>query len=97
MATAIVNIHGIDFHGLRQPHIIGPGVDWEGLRAELLPIVKKISVVPSAVLDEPTDDARWELNPGTFVPEEIMPVLERYGFQVTRASDNYDENLQSLD
>ena len=90
MATAIVNKYGIAFHGLARLHIEGPGVNWEGLNGELKFVLEKKSITS-------TDRAIWELKPGTFIPGEIMLVLQKYGFEVIRGSDNYDEHLQALD
>jgi hypothetical protein len=90
LATAIVNKYGIAFSGLAQLHVQGLGVDWEGLNGELLFVLEKKSITS-------TDRAIWELKPGAFIPEEIMLILEKYGFEVIRGSDNCDANIQPLD
>lgn len=88
MATAIVNKYGIAFNGLAQ--LEGPGVDWKGLNGELLSYLEKKSMTS-------TDKAIWEFKPGVFIPvEEIMLILERYGFGVIRGSDNYDDWMKAL-
>ncbi len=89
MATAIVNKYGIAFHSLAQLHFEGRGIDWDGLNDELRLVLEKKSITS-------TDTAIWELKPGPLTLDEIMSILEKYGFEVIRGSDNYDENLQAL-